>query len=102
MDHVNKRAQPRVANFIKAHFRKGKNYDCEAIAQLLDRFDVEWGKKNRIFKSSRDDIVQSISSLYTLRNSVAHGGSGNPGIRGVVALHQAAQELVDELLSVTS
>src|ERR1700722_13009698 len=82
MDHVTDRAHPRVASFVKGHFRRGTNYDCEAIAQLLDRFDLQWGKKFRNFTNSRDDLVQSVNSVYTLRNSVAHGGSGNRGIKG--------------------
>jgi len=89
-----------VASFVKGHFRKGTNYNCEAIAQLLDRFDLQWGEKFRTFKKSRDDIVQI--SVYNLRNSVAHGGSGDRGIMGVIALYEAAQELVNELLSITS
>jgi len=101
MNHVTTRAHPRVASFVKGHFRRGTNYDCEAIAQLLDRFDPRWGGKFRSFKDARDDIVQSINSAYTLRNSIAHGGTENRGLRGVVDLYRAAQEAVDALLSAT-
>lgn len=102
MDHVKNRAHPRIASFVKAHFRRGTNYDCEAIAQLLDRFDPQWGENFRNFKNSRADITEMVSSAYTLRNSIAHGGSANRGIRGVIDLYQAAQELVLGLLSATS
>lgn len=99
MDHVNARSQPRIAQFVKAHFRRGRNYDCEAMAQLLDRFDTAWGDKFRAFRHARDDIVQSVSSAYELRNSIAHGGTANRGIRGVLELFNAAKEAVDALLS---
>jgi hypothetical protein len=102
MDHVTSRSQPRIASFIKGHFRRGTNYDCEAIAQLLDRFDVAWGDKFRTFKGSRDDIVQAVNSAYELRNSIAHGGTANRGIRGVIDLFKAAKEAVDALDSATT
>jgi RiboL-PSP-HEPN len=99
MERIENRAHPRVANFIRGHFRRGTNYDCEAISQLLDRFDLTWGEKFRQFRESRDDLVQAIGSVYTLRNSVAHGGSGNQGILGVAGLYIAAQEVIDGLLA---
>jgi hypothetical protein len=102
MDHVNSRSQPRIASFVKGHFRRGTNYDCEAIAQLLDRFDPIWSHKFRAFKTSRDDIVQAVNSAYELRNSVAHGGTANRAIRGVMDLFNAAKEAVDALISVTT
>ena len=101
MEHIENRSHPRAARFIKLHFDKGTNYNCGAITKLLDRFDPIWGEKFRTFQDSRDDIVQSVSSVYTLRNSVAHGGSANRGIMGIIDLYRAAVELVDELRSTT-
>jgi hypothetical protein len=47
-------------------------------------------------------LVESLKSAYELRNSVAHGGSGNRGLSGVLALFDAAKDVVDILeLSVT-
>ena len=99
MDHVSARSRPRIAQFVKGHFKRGTNYDCEAITQLLDRFDIAWGNKFRAFRHSRDDVVQSVNSAYELRNSIAHGGTANRGIRGVLELFSAAKEAVDALVS---
>ena len=85
----------REARFIRAYFRQGTNYNCEAIKQLLDKFDPVWGKKFENFAKGRDDVVQGVISAYALRNSIAHGGSGNIGIHGALALFQAAKDAIE-------
>ena len=102
MDHVTSKAQPRIASFVKGYFKRGTNYDCEAIAQLLDRFDVDWGDKFRAFKASRYDIVQAVNSAYELRNSISHGGTANRAIRGVMELFKSAKAAVDALIVATT
>ncbi len=102
MDKVQHMAHPRIQRFIRSHFRRGTNYDCEAIAQLLDRFDVNWGTKFRDFLKTRDDLVQSMTSAYGLRNSIAHGGEGNQGAHGVKALYVSAKLVVDALEASTA
>ena len=47
LERLTPRAQPRVLQFIKGHFKRGTNYDCEAICQLLTRFDQHWENKFR-------------------------------------------------------
>jgi hypothetical protein len=42
LERLARRAHPRVLRFIRSHFQRGSNYDCEAIEQLLRRFDNEW------------------------------------------------------------
>jgi hypothetical protein len=83
MEKISRRAHPRVQNFIRGHFKIGTNYTCEAIAQLLERFDLGWGRQFRAFVRARDDLVEALRSAYDLRNSIAHGGIGSRGLRGV-------------------
>ena len=102
MEKVSQRAHPRVQNFIRAHFKIGTNYNCEAIAQLLERFDSGWGAQFRAFLKTRDDLVEAIRSAYDLRNSIAHGGTGNRGLKGVQDLYAAAKQVVDSMEASTS
>lgn len=97
IEKIRKLAHPRVENFIRSHFKFGRNYDCEAIVQLLERFDSKWGLNFRDFLKSRDDLVQAILSAYGLRNSIAHGGTGNRGIYGVKELFAAAVSIIEGL-----
>jgi hypothetical protein len=102
MERIQRRAQPRVLSFVRSHFKRGTNYDCEAIAQLLDRFDVVWGRKFRGFFTARDDLVQALHSSYDLRNSIAHGGDANRGLLGVQELYVSAKAVIDGLEAATS
>lgn len=95
MERIRARAHPRVLAFIRTHFNRGTNYDCDAIAQLLERFDVRWGNNFKKFMKDNDDLVQALTSVYSLRNSIAHGGSGNRGIHGVKELFTAALSVVE-------
>ena len=95
MEKIRQRAHPRVQNFVRGYFRIGTNYNCEAITQLLERFDVGWGAKFRAFLKPRDDLAEALRSAYELRNSIAHGGTGNRGLRGVQDLYASAKEVVD-------
>lgn len=101
LDRLSSRAHPRVNSFIKSHFRRGTNYDCEAICQLLERFDLDWSRRLRGALASRNNITESLSSAYTLRNSIAHGGDQNRGLRGVEDLYVDAKQLVEAMILAT-
>lgn len=79
LERLQHRAQPRVINFIKSYFQRGTNYDCEAIKQLLIRFDPDWGRRFEADINASASLTESISSCYSVRNSVAHGGGGSLG-----------------------
>lgn len=102
MDKIAQRAHPRVQKFIRAHFKIGTNYNCEAIAQLLERFDVGWGTNFRAFLKTRDDLAEALRSAYDLRNSIAHGGTGNRGLRGVQDLYASSKEVVGGMEAATA
>jgi hypothetical protein len=101
LDRLSHRAHPRVMKFITAWFRKGTNYDCEAITQLLDRFDLQWGDRFRAFLGNNSRYADSVTSIYTLRNSVAHGGDQNRGLAGVETLYVDCKEVVEGLVLAT-
>jgi hypothetical protein len=103
MDKIAQRAHPRVLRFVKAHFERGTNYHCEAIEQLLERFDLAWVAEFRAFLEPRDDLRQALRSAYSLRNSIAHGGgAANPGPSRVRQLYQSAKQVVDALEQATA
>jgi hypothetical protein len=41
-DRVGKRSAPQVSTFLAAYFKRGSNYDCDDIKELLFRFDNNW------------------------------------------------------------
>ena len=99
LDRLTGRAHPRVTNFIKGHFKRGTNYDCEAICQLLGRFDTQWEANFREYLRKNDNVVSGMKSAYTLRNAIAHGGEANRGVAGVMQLYVDAKSTVNALFN---
>lgn len=101
LERLAPRAHDRVLNFVKTHFKKGTNYDCEAIAQLLERFDGGWASSFRVLLLANDEWVSSLNSLYYLRNSIAHGGDQNRGLIGVEELYKQCKLIMAALVEST-
>lgn len=101
MEKIALRAHPRVQKFVRDYFKIGTNYHCENIAKLLERFDTAWGRRFRDFLETRDDLVEAVRSAYELRNSIAHGGGANRGLRGVQDLYASAKDVVDAMENAT-
>ena len=101
LDRLTRMAQPRVLQFIKSHFKKGRNYDCEAICQPLNRFDQKWEAPFRLTISKNDQWSQSLESAYNLRNSIAHGGDGNKGLLGIETFYTDCKSIVAALVEAT-
>jgi RiboL-PSP-HEPN len=101
VERISKRAQPAVVSFVKSYFKRGTNYDCEPIRQLLERFDKKWAEKFEEFLSKNGSVRESIGSAYTLRNSIAHGGEASRGLQGVLAIFVDAKCLVKALIDST-
>lgn len=95
------RAHPKVLNFIKSYFRKGINLDCSAISQLLARFDANWSQTFDQFAADNDDVKEGISSVYGIRNSVAHGGSSSVGSKRLKELFDASKRLIEGVVAAT-
>ncbi len=70
---------PQVGSFLQSYFKRGANYDCEALSDLLFKFDTGWGRKFREFIEKNDQVKDGVSSCYAVRNSIAHGGSNSLG-----------------------
>jgi hypothetical protein len=102
VERLKKKAQPQVLNFVKSHFKRGTNFKCAAIRQLLTRFDEDWAKSFDDWVQNNDQRVAGIESIYYVRNSVAHGGT--VGIKKASLLRYAedAKVVVDQVLVCTS
>ncbi|TBY28406.1 hypothetical protein E0H93_24995 [Rhizobium leguminosarum bv. viciae] len=101
LERLSKRAHERVLQFVKTHFKKGTNYDCEAICQLLERFDIAWASEFRRILKGNEQWETSLDSLYALRNSVAHGGVQNRSLAGVKALYDECKYVMMALVDAT-
>ena len=102
LERLRDRAHPKVVNFVKSHFKKGTNYNCEAICQLLERFEPDWRRKFKDFMENNEKEVDSLSSIYSVRNSVAHGG--NHGITATVLRDRCVdtKKIIDAVIYATT
>ena len=101
VERLNRRAHERVLNFIRSHFKRGTNYDKDAIEQLLLRFDSNWYRNFRTFIESNQDVEVGISSLYGVRNSVAHGGTNSLEPKRLTELFDISKKLIEGLIKAT-
>lgn len=99
-ERVGGRSAPQVRSFLKSFFKRGTNYDCEAILELLYKFDSNWGNKFKDFIAGNDQIKIGVASCYAVRNSIAHGGTQSLGPRTLKQYFENAFTLVAELESV--
>lgn len=102
LERLERRAHRRVLNFVKSHFRRGTNYNCETICQLLERFEPEWRDKFRAFMDSNEREVEALSSTYSVRNSVAHGGNANIDATTLRERRDDVKRIVDALIEATA
>lgn len=102
LDRLAHRAHPRVLSFIRSYFQRGTNYDCEAIEQLLARFDPIWADEFKIFVRDNSAIKEAVSSCYSVRNSVAHGGTQSMGGATLKDYSEKIIALVEALEAITA
>jgi hypothetical protein len=96
-DRVGSHSAPKVKSFLKAFFQRGTNYRCDEIIALLHRFDSDWGNAFREFVDANERIRTSISSCYSVRNSIAHGGGQSLGPAAVKQYFYDAFDLIVHL-----
>jgi hypothetical protein len=101
LSRLTNRAQPRVLNFVKSHFMRGTNSDCQAIGQLLNRFDSEWYRAFCRFVDNNPAVKEGIASCYAVRNSVAHGGAGSVGGARLRELLTVSEALITAVVEAT-
>ena len=101
LERLSSRAQPRVLNFIKSHFKKGPKLDCAAIEQLLLRFDTGWAENFAQLVNGSTVSKDGVTSCYSVRNSVAHGGPNSTGSEALKQYLEAAKQVVEFVISAT-
>jgi RiboL-PSP-HEPN len=101
VERLSRKCHPVALSFIKSHFKKGTNYKIAAIFELLQRFDQGWSSRFTQRVPQESKLSQSVNSLYALRNSISHGGSGNCGLVTVKQYYQDAKLVVEALISST-
>ncbi|KQW30824.1 hypothetical protein ASE36_00530 [Rhizobium sp. Root274] len=101
LERLSQKAHPRIIQFLKSHFKRGTNYDCEAICQLLVRFDQDWESQFRSIIDANDEWISSLTSAYAIRNAIAHGGDGNKGLAGVETFYGDSKKIIWSLVKST-
>ena len=101
LDRLKPLAHPRVLNFVKSHFKRGTNYNCDTICQLLERFEPDWRDNFKDFMANHEKEVDGLSSTYAVRNAVAHGGSGGMSSSTLRERRDEAKRIVDALIRAT-
>lgn len=94
---IAKKSPPQVESFLRMYFKRGTNYDCDEIRELLFRFDSAWGRVFDQFIIDNQRLKESISSCYSVRNSVAHGGGQSLGPSILKQYYQASFDVISEL-----
>lgn len=98
LDRLSKKAHPRIINFVKSYFKRGTNYNCNAICQLLERFDPSWRDKFVEFMNKNEKEVDALSSTYNMRNRVAHGDDANISSYTLKERCLDAKKVIDALI----
>ena len=88
------RSPKQIGSFLRQYFKRGTNYDCERILQILHQFDTNWGHSFDEFVKLNDNLKESISSCYAVRNSVAHGGSQSLGPSILRQYYEASKSII--------
>lgn len=98
-ERIGGRSAPQVTSFLKSFFRRGTNYDCDDILELLLKFDNNWGNRFKLFVNDNDQIKGGIASCYAIRNSIAYGGTQSLGPKILRQYYGNAFTLIAELES---
>ncbi|WP_159589237.1 HEPN domain-containing protein [Chelativorans xinjiangense] len=96
-ERVGNRSAPQVNSFLKSFFKRGTNYHCEEILELLYKFDSSWGHKFKEFIAKNDQIKSGVLSCYAIRNSIAHGGTQSLGPNILKQYFENSFSLIAEL-----
>lgn len=96
-ERFEKKTPPQIPVFLKRYFKRGTNYDCDEISNLLYKFDAGWGKSFEVFVSTNQPIKESISACYGLRNAIAHGGAQSLGYGSLQQYFNASRLVIEKI-----
>lgn len=96
-ERIGGKSAPQVKSFLRSYFKRGTNYDCEEILELLYEFDGNWGDKFKAFIAENDQIKNGVASCYAIRNSIAHGGAQSLGPKNLRQYFDNSLTLIAEL-----
>ena len=102
LERLRSRAHPRILKFVKSHFQRGTNFNCNAIENLLDRFESNWKQAFATFVGEHEKEAEGLRSTYSVRNSVAHGGNANVSARALRDWCTDSKTIVDGMIEATS
>jgi hypothetical protein len=91
-EYANRKAEKNVANFISNSLKKFQSPNMEKVLKLTGAFDPDW--RDNLKKLVEGEIKDSIDSLGSNRNIIAHGGSVGITIRRVKRYYADAKKLV--------
>lgn len=97
VERVGGRSSPQVNSFLKSFFKRGSNYSCDDISDLLYKFDSKWGRQFNEFVDQNEQVKSGVSSCYAVRNSIAHGGTQSLGPSTLRQYYENSLTLIAEL-----
>ena len=77
-DYAKTRSNAQISSFVLKRAKFLNSLNCEKIERFLEPFDKSWWQK--IETLCGQDVLQSIDSLKSIRDDVAHGKHNGTGI----------------------
>jgi nitrate/nitrite-specific signal transduction histidine kinase len=94
-EYSKKSSSIHVSNFVSARLRKFQNPKMGPILELFGTFNPEW--RSRIEAATRGRLADSINSIVTNRNKIAHGDSVSLSMSSLTAYYQDAASVIEIL-----
>lgn len=96
--HLDRCANPEVAQFVERSTDRLMNLDADKIEGLFARFSNEWATKVKVYLD-KDENRQRLNSLIGTRNVLAHGGSSTVRLAEIYRYKTLVEELLDEIVA---
>lgn len=96
--HLDRCANPEVAQFVERSTARMMNLDADKIEGLFSKFSDQWAAKVKAYLD-KDENRQRLNSLIGTRNVLAHGGSSTVRLAEVYRYKALVEELLDEILA---
>lgn len=76
-EYARQRGDTKLGRFVDKAVSRNNSLNCEKIKKILDMFDPEWW--DQLEHSTGVDVRDSVDSLKTLRDQIAHGHRNGTG-----------------------